>query len=238
VSRKTFGWLGLTLLAIASAVVAAPPSTSDSSLLARGFWGGIDSLNLLFKAIGTLSGGADAGEIWIVDLRSGQRQRVGARGDMAFPVLAPDGITVFALRGRQLVRVTLPGQGETSVGPEAEWRKLVGVTPKGAALGFVAGTPRAHPALMSPDGRLSTLPQPSTDEERRKVSLLLQENRAYADGRELLVKRSARGGRGFDVYLVSGATERNLSDCGDAACGQPSLSPDGQRVLYIRTMPN
>ena len=54
------------------------------------------------------------------------------------------------------------------------------------------------------------------------------------DGRELRVERSARGGRGFDVFLVSGNVARNLSDCGDDTCGQPSLSPQSQRALYIR----
>ena len=88
--------------------------------------------------------------------------------------------------------------------------------------------------MLSPAGRLTVLPQPETAEERQQVSQLLQENRAYGDGTDLLVRRSARGGQGFDVVLVTRGEERNLSDCGDAACGQPSLSSDHQQVLYVR----
>jgi hypothetical protein len=158
---------------------------------------------------------------------------LGAAGDLSWPVLAPDGATVFALRGRQLVRFTVSGSGETPIGPEADWRKLIGVDPDGAVLGFVAGVPRARPAMLTATGELLMLPQPETSDERAKVSSLLQENRAYSDGRELRVERSARGGRGFDVLLVAAGVERNLSNCGHDACGQPSLSPDGQLVLYI-----
>jgi hypothetical protein len=117
----------------------------------------------------------------------------------------------------------------------AVWRKLIGVSPDGSILGIVAGSPRARPALVTPDAALRLLPPPESEQDRKNISLLLQENRAYADGRTLLVKRSARGGRGFDVFLVTPEGERNLSDCGDERCSQPSLSPDGNRVLYVRT---
>jgi len=80
------------------------------------------------------------------------------------------------------------------------------------------------------------LPQPETDQERARVSMLLQENLAYAKGRQLIVRRSERGGRGYDVSLAAGDSVKNLSDCGDDACGQPSLSPDGRYVLYIRAV--
>ena len=168
------------------------------------------------------------------DLGTGSRSRLGAAGDLSWPVLAPDGTTVFALRGRQLVRFGVSVPNDAPVGPEADWLKLMGVGPDGVVLGFMAGRPRAHPALATASGELRLLPQPETPDELRNVSLLLQENRTYADGRELRVERSTRGGRGFDVFLVAGGMVRNLSDCGDDACGQPSLSPDGQRALYIR----
>ena len=132
------------------------------------------------------------------------------------------------------MRLALPGGEIALVGPEADG-KLVGIDGKGELLGFVAGRPRAQPALMNESGRLLLLPQPETEQDRAHVSMLLQENHPYADGRQLLVTRSQRGGRGYDITFATGASTKDLSDCGDDACGQPSLSPDGRYVLYVRT---
>jgi len=62
---------------------------------------------------------------------------------------------------------------------------------------------------------------------------LLKEDRRYTEGL-MEVSRSKHGGRGFDVYYTIGQQTLNVSDCGDDLCGQPSLSPDGQCVLYVR----
>jgi hypothetical protein len=222
------------ILGTAFGTAGASPTASEESTLAQAFWAGIDYLGLTFKAVGSLGAGADWGRVWIVDLTTGERRQVSSADHLAWPVLGLDRSTIFALRGRQVVRLTLPGGEIAPVGPEADWRKLVGVDAMGDVLGFVAGRPRAQPALMTENGRLSLLPQPETEQEKARISMLLQENYAYADGRRLLVTRSQRGGRGYDISLAADDSTKNLSDCGDDACGQPSLSPDGRYVLYIR----
>jgi hypothetical protein len=216
---------------------ASPPSP-EPSLLAKTFWPGLDYLGLVFKAVGSLGGGADRGQVWIVDLATGARSRVTDADDLAWPVLGLDHSTIFALRGRQMVRLTLPGGKVVPVGPETNWRRLLGVEGSGYVLGFIESQPRAQPAVMTEKGELLLLPQPDTEQEKVRVSMLLQENLAYTNGRQLRVTRSRRGGRGYDVNLVDGDTVKNLSDCGDDACGQPSLSPDGRYVLYIRASPH
>jgi hypothetical protein len=224
----------ILILAVALGAARASPTASEESTLAQAFWAGIDYLGLTFKAVGNLGAGADRGRVWIIDLATGEGRQVSSADDLAWPVLGLDGSTIFALRGVQAVRLTWPDGEIAPVGPEADWRKLVGVDGSGDLLGFVTGRPRAQPALMSEDGRLLLLPQPETEQDRAHVSMLLQENHAYADGRQLLVMRSQRGGRGYDITFGTGAALKNLSDCGDDACGQPSLSPDGRYVLYIR----
>jgi hypothetical protein len=173
-----------------------------------------------------------------VDLSTGAHRQVSNADDLSWPVFARDGDTVFALRGRQVVRLPMPAGGGVPLGPEADWRRLVGVDAEGDVLGFVAGRPRAQPALLTANGELLLLPQPEKEEERVHVSMLMQENLAYDDGRQLTVTRSRRGGRGYDVNLVNGNSVQNLSDCGDDVCGQPSLSPDGRHVLYVRAAPH
>lgn len=230
-----FAWLLVTLNASAQAPAAPPQPAARGATAVQGFWFAIDQLGLIFKAVGNLSGGVDQGHIWRVDLATGtgDPHRLGSNDGLAWPVLSPDGATVFALRDGQLVRLASDG-GLTAVGKETQWRKLIGVDPQNNVLGFIAGKPRPHPALMSSGGELHLLPQPETDSERERVSLLLQENRAYKDGRQLLVKRSTRGGRGLDVFLKADDVTKALSDCADDLCGQPSLSPDGRSVLYVR----
>jgi hypothetical protein len=126
---------------------------------------------------------------------------------------------------------------QSPVGDGDAWRKLLGVLPDGSVLGFVVGEPRARPALLSPDHTLHVLPAPETDEERQREAFALQEERDYADGTRLRVRRSERGGQGFDVFLVKDDVQRNLTDCGNASCGQPSLTNDGLALLYVRAEP-
>jgi hypothetical protein len=159
---------------------------------------------------------------------------MGSAADLAWPVPSPSGENVFALRGRQVVNVAISDGSETSVGAPAEWRKLIGVAPDGTVLGFVEDDPRPRPALLAPGGQLAELPAPADDGERKRNALLLQEMRDYADGIRLEVRNSERGGRGRDIFLVEGSRQRNLSNCGDDLCLQPSRSIDGNYVLYIR----
>ena len=230
--RAVAAFLWLTF--VASTASAQTESEPEESVVARIFWKGVEALNLIFKAVGSLGGSPDAGEVWIVDLNDGSQRRVGGT-DLMWPVLAPDGDAIFAVRDGDVVRFGLSGGDEVPVENSADWRKLIGVMQDGSILGIVEGSPRARPALIKPSAELELLPAPETDEDRRNVSLLLQQDRAYADDRALLVRRSARGGRGFDVFLVTAPDrQRNLSDCGDERCGQPSLSPDGEKVLYVR----
>jgi hypothetical protein len=203
------------ILATALGVAGASPTPPEQSALAQAFWAGIDYLGLTFKAVGSLGAGADRGRVWIVDLATGERRQVSSADDLAWPVLGLDRSTIFALHGRQVVRLASRGGGIVPVGPEADWRKLVGVDATGDVLGFVAGRPRAQPALMTEKGQLMLLPQPEKEQEKARVSMLLQENFAYADGRRLVVTRSQRGGRGYDVSLVTDDSTKNLSDCGD-----------------------
>jgi hypothetical protein len=123
------------------------------------------------------------------------------------------------------------------LGSGTEWRKLLGVDAGNDLLGFIDARPRVSPAMLTPTGELRVLPAPESDRERERISLLLQENRAYDDGSELIVKRSTHGGRGFDIGLVTQGSEKTLSDCGDDYCGQPSMSADRRYVVYVRTSP-
>lgn len=227
--------LAVTLLCFSIAFAEPPASGAAPSGLERIFWGGVDALHLMFRAIGTLSGGLDQGAVWQFDVQSHTRLRAGSGAAFAWPVQGLDNRTVFALREGQVVKIGLRDGRETQLGPKTAWRKLIGVAPDNTILGLVQEADGARPALLTPGGNLSVLPPSTTDEERERVSLLLQEDRPYSGDRRLVVARSERGGRGFDVYYITGRERLNVSDCGDDACGQPSLSADQSRVVYVRS---
>jgi len=199
----------------------------------RVFAAGLKTLGLVFRGFGNLSGGVAVGAVWRVDNRTGERQRIGNATDLAWPVLSPDGTGVYALRGRQVIRMEVADGREIPVGVAADWRKLLGVLPDGTVLGFVEDDPRPRPALIAPDGERTELPPPTDAEELKRNGALLQEGRDYADGTRLEVQDSTRGGRGRDVFLIDSAgSQKNLTDCGDNLCGQPSRSQD--MIIYIR----
>lgn len=224
--------LASLLLVGAVAAQSTPPASKGG--VGRVFSAGLDALGLVFKGIGSLAGGPTAGSVWRVDIRTGERRRIGDASDLAWPVPSADGTAVFALRGRQVVRILVSDGRETPLGAPADWRKLVGVLPDGTVLGFIEDDPRPRPALLAPDGTLTELPAPGDDAERRRNGALLQEGRDYQDGTRLEVRDSERGGRGSDVFLVGSSQARNLSDCGDNSCGQPSRSLDGISAFYVR----
>jgi hypothetical protein len=221
--------------AILAAVAVAAACPARSADAARSFWQVIgQQLGLLYGGISSLGGGATRGQIWIADVETGEHHAIVGTDGSAWPIFAPDRSAVFALRGQQVVQVTLGDGKIVPIGAEMAWRKLVGTDADGRVLGFVAGRPRAQPAILSRDGTVQLFPQPESAEERERTAVLLQEDRAYADGQQLLVVRSRRGGRGYDVELKGEGSGKTLSDCGDDACGQPSRSADGRHVLYIR----
>jgi len=225
-------------LLVTGAVFAQTPAATPASrenALKRIFDTGIGSLRLVLAGIGSLGGGAESGgAVWRIDIRNGEARRIGRASDLAWPVSSSNGGAVLALRSRQVVSIAVGDGSETPVGGPADWRKLMGVIPGGTLLGFVNDDPRPRPALLEPDGRLTLLPPPADDKERERNGLLLQEMREYADGIKLEVRDSERGGRGRDIFLIQGTTQRNLSDCGDDLCVQPSRSTDGNYVYFIR----
>jgi hypothetical protein len=225
----------LLLAGAAFAQTPAAPQAPRESGLKRIFSAGLNSLRLVFTSIGGLGSGTDAtGAVWRVDVRDGASRRIGNADDLAWPVASPDGLAVFALRKGQIVRIAIGDGSETPVGAPAEWRTLLGVAPDGTVLAVVESDPWPRQAMLGPDGHRIELPPPEEDDERKLIGLLLQNARSYADGVRLEVRDSEHGGRGRDVFLIDGARQRNLSNCGDDLCVQPSRSPDGNYVLFIR----
>lgn len=199
----------------------------------------IGYLHVTFENIGSLGDSVVAyGQIWSVEFdtsgKPAKPRKISAASNLAWPVLDPKGQTIYAIQQDRIVQLGDDGQSITEMDKQKQWIKLFGVTEHGDVLGMIYEDDKSKLATLHADGKITLSPAPQSDEERKRKSILEQENRAYAGNRSLYVERSTRGGRGFDVFFKTGEVVVNLSDCGDDRCGHPSLSPDFRRVLYVR----
>jgi hypothetical protein len=177
------------------------------------------------------------GEIWVAASDGSERHRLTDRVGYTWPVFTPDGEAVLALRGASLVRIEPGTAVPVPFAEDTPLNKLLGARPDGSVVGIVPEGPFGRLATVAPSGSVTLLPAPATQEEKRLMATLLGESRAYLNDRKLFVDRADfedRTRRGFDVYIETAKGRLNLSRCETAACGQPSLSPKGDRVAYIR----
>jgi hypothetical protein len=183
-----------------------------------------------------------AGQVWIADLERGSRTALTTESGYCWPVYEPSMEAVVALKGDSLVRIPVR-KGEVKVVhkiPGVE--KLVGFDREDPdQLLVVLDKDTAPLAVLSLNtGKLTPLPYDlKSKDDRRMLSHVKGEDRVYGIVRvyvKTLSKQSMEGTLEWgDVYLQQGeATPRDVSNCDGVTCGQPSLSPDGKAVVYIR----
>jgi hypothetical protein len=183
-----------------------------------------------------------AGEIWIAELKPGRRRALTTDSGYRWPVFEPGGESVVSLKGESVVRIsvkagelrvleTIPGV-EKLVGFDADQRDN---------LLIVLSDDTAPLAMVSlKTGQLTPLPyDPKLKDHRRMLSHVKGQERLYAASRVYVKTESKQSLEGTlewdDVYVQQGdAAPRNVSDCDGVTCSQPSLSPNGMAVVYIR----
>jgi hypothetical protein len=231
--RGKLACAGLALLLSATPTPARPQGTLSDVV-----WTVLDGLGITTAPVGQLGEGEAAkGEIWVAASDGSQRHRLTDRVEYTWPVFTADGEAVLALRGAGLVRIEPGTPVPVTFAEDTPLNKLLGARPDGSVVGIVSEGPFGRLATVAPSGSVTLLPAPATREEKRLMATLLGESRVYRDDRKLLVDRADfedRTRRGFDVYIETAKGRLNLSRCQTAACGQPSLSPLGDRVAYIR----
>ncbi len=187
-----------------------------------------------------------SGELWLVDLETGTPRRLTAVGGYRSPIFEPGAETLLALSGDQLVRIPLLG-GEPRRLQQTRAVKLVG---------FVAGEARRVLIVLRDDtgqpvaaflsldtGDIEALAlDRDSNQGRRMLHHLQGWERIYSTAKLYIRRQTKRGLVGAvdwtDVFIKRDASDPvNVSRCDGIDCGQPSLSPDGGRVVFVKSAP-
>lgn len=194
---------------------------------------------------GTLPNAPSGGQIIVVDVPSGSaRVLTAAGGRFTWPIFTADGRAIVALRGDELVTVSVDKGTLIAKRVIHGVTKLIGVDRDHPDQVLVLQREPAAPvALLSlRAGTLASLPfDRNAQDQRRIVAHLQSEERVYGDVHVFVrtVTKPGAQGQGLhdceDVYFETvGAPPHALSACDGASFRQPTLSPDGRRAAYVR----
>jgi hypothetical protein len=190
----------------------------------------------------------DAGDIWVIHLAHKTRQRITWDGGFRSPVFEPGDETILAVRADTIVRIPVYGAEPKELFPVKGVVKLVGFgleEPDRLLLLKKSADDRLAVGFYSmQSGKFTKMPyDENSPEDREMLNHLKGWKRVY--GRNTVSTKSETkkvvGGitkQWTDVYLKQGQQNPlNISKCDGQNCGQPSLSPDGRMVVYIKAYP-
>jgi hypothetical protein len=188
------------------------------------------------------------GDLWLHDTESGTARRITREGGYRSPIVLTGETALLALRGEQVIEIAIESGQTEARGSIPGVVKLIGVAAadpnqvlflrQDASGAFVAG------ALSLKDGRREErrLDLAAVDEQRM-LAHLRGWQRSYDGGQTSLYTKieTKEGLAGTvewrDVWLKrAGRDTTNISHCDGVNCGQPSLSPNGRWVVYVKAM--
>lgn len=185
-----------------------------------------------------------SGQIWLVDASSKKTTKVSNEQGYRSPVFALKETYIFALRGSDVVRFSVAGGAAQKMFAIDGIQKLVGADEDDPGriliLAADASGKTAVGLLSMSTGKVEAVAYDgSSTEDRQMLEHLRSWDRIYGDKR-VYVKRQSKdslSGRvqWTDVFLKEGPREEvNVSQCDETNCGQPSLSPDGKFVVFVK----
>jgi len=186
---------------------------------------------------------AASGNIWVANLDRQTTQALTNDGGYRSPVFSPADRSIYALKGDAIVRIRTDGTSSSAVkAPGAI--KLVGFdgqNPDELVVLLDAGAGQSPLAIVSlKSGAVTPLPyDPKAEDQRRMLAQIRAQDRVYGETTVYTKTESKQGlSRKIewtDVYLQRGKMPpQNVSACDGVSCVQPSLSPDGRAVAFVR----
>lgn len=193
----------------------------------------------------------DAGDIWVKGLSSSSAGRRIAAGSYRSPIFLARDETILAIKGETLVRIPVSGGTEQTIPNKTGITKLIGVhedDPNKVLVLMKKGDQTAIGFLSLSDDRVSEI-EYETDSAEGKIlfARLAGWDRMYCNTEvyvETQCERNASGGCKRDgnnktktwtdvMVKRSYLSPINVSNCQGELCGQPSLSLDGNTIVYV-----
>ena len=183
------------------------------------------------------------GEIWTADLASGTRQRMAAGKSFRSPIYLLNG-DILALNGEMLVRISAGRNTASSLHTVKGVDKLVAANANDP--GQILLLHRDKDALPVPailwlkEGLLTPVDVDwRSESDVRGLAHLEGWDRDYEDMRLRVQRMRATRFSGIrewtDVVLLQkGLEPQNVSRCDQVNCGQPSLSFDKAKVVFVK----
>jgi hypothetical protein len=213
------------------------------------FWHKVLRVSGIAESPSTLKGPGDEvehGQIWLANMATGETRRLTDSGGFRSPVFIPGGKDILALKGTHLMRVSFPSGKVTNLYTVTGIRKLVGFSRDDPDQVLALVTANDSPGhlgiafLSVSGGKLEPLSyDPLSSEDRHMLEHLSAWDRDYGETRVYINQQTKSGMAGTlswtDVFLKKGSDAPvDVSNCDGIPCGQPSLSPDGELVAFVR----
>lgn len=193
----------------------------------------------------------EAGTIWIADLVSGEARALPYGANFRWPIFLADR-SVLALKGEEVVKLSLTGNDQQSVTKMPCIAKLVGNSldnPDEVLVVVGEGKSQRLATLSISSGQIST-PEfetkqvpgvPDLTEEKLALDIAMSSERESGNLKVYVetMRDQDKPQPWTDVLLLikkSGpiGDPTNVSNCNGAKCSQPSLSMEGRYVAYIK----
>ena len=172
------------------------------------------------------------GDVCIVPARGGEAQDLTEGGGYSSPIFLPGEEDVLALRGDDLMRVSIDGGSPRKVGTIPGVHKLLGIDPARPQLIFFLGATAVGAFDLSASHRhdVDATPEP------KMLRYLRGEERHFGDVRVYVERRSDPLGDWEDVAMQAGGKRPRFLTSGSRRVSnrQPTLSHDGMFVAFVR----
>ncbi|HEY6339781.1 MAG TPA: hypothetical protein VIW68_14920 [Candidatus Sulfotelmatobacter sp.] len=197
---------------------------------------------------GTLKGPGDevrSGELWVADVRAKTTHALTHTDGYRSPIFLAGSMDVLALRGSEVIRIPSTGGEGKSLYSVDGIVKLVGAGSEDAAKVLIllrgeAGHSRVAVLTVSTGEVAAVAYDPASSQDLQMVEALAGWSRTYGDRHIYMQKQNKPALSGtvewHDVFLqVDRLPPVDVSRCDGDNCGQPSLSPDGHSLVFVKT---
>ena len=237
---RTLGLIGLGLIVSASLAAESMAETTMEK------WLRVLGISVTPQTKGP-DEGVKTGNVWVASLASKVLQRVTFDGGYLSPVFVPGDQAIVALKRGSVVQISIASGEPKTIATAPGVKKLIGVSgenPNEILVLTDDGQGRVSAGVLSlSTGSITMLPTGTSQNDRAIVNRLNGWDRAYGNLTlrvETTMEQGLSGPRTWlDVYLISpGQPKQNISQCNEVDCGQPSLSHDGTRVVFVKAEEN